>query len=232
MNMATSWLTWDRCYKQKQQRHVHNSRTQILARRRQYPASTISPDHQHRKQDDQNSSGSRDTQQKVPQTGFKVTTTIKWAPLQQSEHGINNASLSYNKVAEHQFIQAADSQKSSNGNLRTNYSLMTRPPKIIELCDGNPIKRSMWFGLFEATTHNQPILDAGKINHLLTKLFLVKTANKVISGFSCKALCTALSSKTTTTIWTTRPHRQRLHQQNTEPQTTVNSSQCFVHGVL
>ena len=41
---------------------------------------------------------------------------------------------------------------------------MTRPPKVkIEPFDKNPMKWSMWFGLFEAIFHNQPILDPKKM---------------------------------------------------------------------
>ena len=94
---------------------------------------------------EQNSSDSQDTQKQVPQTDFE----IHRPPLQQTEHDTTNPSLSFNIVTEQQFIPAADSQTSSNGQSRTYYSLMTRPPKVkIDPFDGNPMKWSMWFGLF------------------------------------------------------------------------------------
>ena len=107
--------------------------------------------------EDQNSSDSRVTHQHVPQTGFEINRP----PLQQTERDTTNASLRFNIVTEQHFIPAADSQSSSNGQSRTNYSLMTRPLKVkIEPFDGNPMKWSMWFGLIEATIHNQPIADS------------------------------------------------------------------------
>ena len=132
--------------------------------------------------EDQNSSDSQDTQQQVLQTGFEINRQ----PLQQTEHDTTNASLSLNIVKEQQFISAADSQTSSNGQSQTNYSLMTRPPKVkIEPFDGNPMKWSMWFGLFEATIHNQPISDAEKMTHLQT--LTTGKSNHAISGYSCNS---------------------------------------------
>ena len=132
--------------------------------------------------EDQNSSDSQDTQQQVPQTGLKINRP----PLQQTEHDTINANLSFNIVTEQQFIPAAESQTSSNGQSRSNYSLMTRPPKVkIEPFDGNPMKWSMWFGLFEATIHNQPISDAKKMTHLQT--LTTGKANQAISGYSCNS---------------------------------------------
>ena len=46
--------------------------------------------------EDQNFSDSRDTQQQVPQTGFK----IERPPFQQTEHDTTNANLSFNIVTE------------------------------------------------------------------------------------------------------------------------------------
>ena len=61
---------------------------------------------------------------------------------------------------------------------------MTRSSKVkIEPFDGNPMKWSMWFGLFEATIHNQSILDAEKMTHLQT--LTTGKANQTISGYSC-----------------------------------------------
>ena len=63
---------------------------------------------------------------------------------------------------------------------------MTRPPKVkIEPFDKNPMKWSMWFGLFEAIFHNQPILDPKKMTHLQT--LTTGKSNQAISGYSCKS---------------------------------------------
>ena len=43
----------------------------------------------------------------------------------------------------------------------------------------------MWFGLSEATIHNQPISDAKKMTHLQT-LTIART-NQAISGYSCNS---------------------------------------------
>ena len=75
--------------------------------------------------EDQNTSDSRDTQQQVPQTGFEINRP----PLQHTEHDTTDANLSFNIVTEQQFIPAAVSQTSRNGQSQANYSLMTRPPK-------------------------------------------------------------------------------------------------------
>ena len=73
--------------------------------------------------EDQNFSDNRDTQQQVPQTDFEIDRP----PLQQTEHNTTRANLSFNIVTEQQFIPAAVSQTSSNGQSRANYSLMNRP---------------------------------------------------------------------------------------------------------
>ena len=87
--------------------------------------------------EDQNSSDSQDTQQQVSQTGLEINRP----PLQQTEHDTTNANLSFNIVTEQQFIPAAKSQTSSNGQSRANYSLMTRHPKVkIEPFGGNTMK--------------------------------------------------------------------------------------------
>ena len=44
---------------------------------------------------------------------------------------------------------------------------------------------SMWFGLFEATIHNQPISYAEKMTHLQT--LTSGKANQAISGYSCNS---------------------------------------------
>ena len=107
--------------------------------------------------EDQNSSDSRVTLQHAPQTGFEINRP----PLQQTERDTTNASLRFNIITEQQFIPAVNSQSSSNGQSRTNYSLMTKSLKVkIEPFDGNPKKWSMWFGLLEATIQNQPIADS------------------------------------------------------------------------
>ena len=63
---------------------------------------------------------------------------------------------------------------------------MTRPPKLkSEPFDGNPMKWSMWFGLFEATIHNQAISDAEKMAHLQT--LTTGKANQAICGYSCNS---------------------------------------------
>ena len=125
---------------------------------------------------EQNSSDGRDSQ-----TGFKINRP----PPQQTEHDTTNASLSFNIVTEQQFIPAAGSQTSSNGQSRSNYSLMTRPPKVkIEPFDGNRMKLSMWFGLFEATIHNQLISDAKKMTHL--QILTTVKANQANFSYSCK----------------------------------------------
>ena len=47
------------------------------------------------------------------------------------------------------------------------------------------MKWSMWFGLFEATIHNQPISDAEKMTHL--QVLTTGKANQAISGYSCNS---------------------------------------------
>ena len=154
-----------------------SSQTSTLSNSSHQPGSSV-----QQTVEDQNFSDSRDTQQQVPQTCFE----IERPPLQQTEHDTTNANLSFNIVTEQQFIPAAVSQTSSNGQSRANYSLMTRPPKVkIEPFDGNPMKWSMWFGLFEATIHNQAISDAEKMTHLQT--LTTGKANQAISGYSCNS---------------------------------------------
>ena len=63
---------------------------------------------------------------------------------------------------------------------------MTRPPKVkIEPFGGNPMKWSMWFGLFGATILNQAISDAEKMIHLQT--LTTGKANQAISGYTCNS---------------------------------------------
>ena len=60
---------------------------------------------------------------------------------------------------------------------------MTRPPKIkIEPFNGNLMKWSMWFGLYEATIHNQAISDSKNMTHLQT--LTTGKAKQAISGYS------------------------------------------------
>ena len=65
-------------------------------------------------------------------------------------------------------------------------SQLTRPPKIkIQPFDGNPMKWSMWLGLFTSTIHSQPITDAEKMAHLQT--LTTGRANQAIAGYACNA---------------------------------------------
>ena len=161
-----------------------SSQTSILSNSSHQPGSSI-----QQTAEDQNFSDSRDTHQQVPQTGFEIDRP----PLQQTEHDTTKANLSFNIVTEQQFIPAAVSQTSSNGQSRANYSLMTRPPKVkMEPCDGNPMKWSMCFGLFEATIHNQATSDIEKMTHLQT--LLSGKANQAFLATPAIALCTTLPS--------------------------------------
>ena len=109
-----------------------SSQTSALSSSSHQPGSSV-----HQTVEDQNFSDSRDTPQQAPQTGFEIDRP----PLQRTEHDTTNANLSFNIVTEQQFIPAAVSRTSSNGQSRAYYSLMTRPPKVkIEPFDGNPMK--------------------------------------------------------------------------------------------
>ena len=154
-----------------------SSQTSTLSNSSHQPGSSV-----QQTVEDQNFSDSRDTQQQVPQTDFEIDRP----PFQRTEHDTTNANLSFNIVTEQQFNPAAVSQTSSNRQSLANYSLITRPPKVkIEPFDGNPMKWSIWFGLFEATIHNQANSEAENMPHLQT----LKTgkANQAISGYSCNS---------------------------------------------
>ena len=69
----------------------------------------------------------------------------------------------------HQYQQHHQQTQSS-----ATFSQTSRLPKI-----GDPLKWSMWFGLFQTTVHNQPVSDA---EHLQT-LTIVK-ANQSIAGLA------------------------------------------------